>query len=296
VPRGKAQKTWALIDAAHEILAEIQPASVRAVCYRLFTKNLIASMAKSETNKVSKQLTWARENSIIPWDWIVDDTRKAMSVVAWENPATFVRSLRDKYRRDRWTTQPNWIELWSEKQTIIGTLLPVLDFYGVTYRVQHGYGSSTAIHDAAIESGASRKQLEVLYVGDWDPSGLHMSEVDLPRRIKGYGGAATLTRLALTREDIESGIPSFSADTKKNDSRYPWFRSRYGGTCWELDALSPVILRDRVELAIRDRLDLDAWRRADIAEQAEQQSIAEILSTWPGISGPASKYSGGGAA
>jgi hypothetical protein len=41
------------VDAAVTILQEIQPASVRAVCYRLFTLGIIDSMAKSETNKVS---------------------------------------------------------------------------------------------------------------------------------------------------------------------------------------------------------------------------------------------------
>jgi hypothetical protein len=31
--RGKAAKRLALIDASHDILAEIHPATVRAVCY-----------------------------------------------------------------------------------------------------------------------------------------------------------------------------------------------------------------------------------------------------------------------
>lgn len=36
--RGKATKTLELIDAAKHILGEIQPATVRADCYRLFTQ------------------------------------------------------------------------------------------------------------------------------------------------------------------------------------------------------------------------------------------------------------------
>jgi hypothetical protein len=34
--RGKSAKSLRLIMASHETLAEIQPATVRAVCYRLF--------------------------------------------------------------------------------------------------------------------------------------------------------------------------------------------------------------------------------------------------------------------
>src|ERR1041384_3057710 len=73
--RGKARKSLDLIDAAYRILSEIQPASVRAVCYKLFNEKRITSMAKSETNRVGSQLTWARERGLIPWEWIVDGTR-----------------------------------------------------------------------------------------------------------------------------------------------------------------------------------------------------------------------------
>ena len=41
---GKSFKTLELIQAAYEILEEIQPASVRAVCYKLFNRGLIAEV------------------------------------------------------------------------------------------------------------------------------------------------------------------------------------------------------------------------------------------------------------
>jgi hypothetical protein len=73
--RGKSPATLRLIAAARAILLEIQPASVRAVCYQLFIRELIPSMARKETNRISAQLTWAREQGWIPWEWIVDETR-----------------------------------------------------------------------------------------------------------------------------------------------------------------------------------------------------------------------------
>lgn len=54
--------------------------------------------------------------------------------------------------------------------------------YGVTFRVMHSYGSATALHGIAEESGKIEKPLIALYLGDWDPTGEHMSEVDLPAR------------------------------------------------------------------------------------------------------------------
>src|SRR5690242_12852082 len=99
--RGKSARTLALVEAAIEVLRDIQPASVRAVCYRLFTMGVIESMAKAETNRVSTQLTWAREQGLLPWGWIVDETREAERINAWENPAAYVETVKRAYRRDR---------------------------------------------------------------------------------------------------------------------------------------------------------------------------------------------------
>ena len=272
--------------AAIDILSDVQPCSVRAVCYRLFTLGLITSMSKAETNRVSTQLRDAREEGDVPWAWIVDETRQAERINVWEDPAAYIETVQRSYRRDRWTDQPEQIEVWSEKGTIRGTLAPVLHTYGVTFRVMHGYGSSTTIHQIAEETQRSRKHLTVFYLGDWDPSGLHMSEVDLPSRLAQYGGEATIVRLALREDDLR-GLPSFSAETKHGDPRYRWFRAHYGLTCWELDALSPVVLRARVEQAIRAQIDFSAWDRAEITEKAEVESLASILSTWPSISSQA---------
>ena len=155
---------------------------------------------------------------------------------------------------------------------------------------REGYGSATAINQVATESREAEKTLTVLYVGDWDPSGLHMSEVDLPRRLDEYGGDVDVIRLALTDGDCDADLPSFPTDTKKRDPRYRWYRDRYGHRCWELDALNPVVLRDRVADAIDARLDHAAWDRAEVVERAERDSLTSILATWPGISGQATKY------
>jgi hypothetical protein len=55
--RGKSQRSWELIAAARSILEEIQPTTIRSVCYQLFIRRLISSMKRNETNRVSTQLT-----------------------------------------------------------------------------------------------------------------------------------------------------------------------------------------------------------------------------------------------
>jgi hypothetical protein len=51
--RGKHQASLDLIEAAHAILAEIHPATVKAVCYRLFVAGVIPDMSKASTKRVS---------------------------------------------------------------------------------------------------------------------------------------------------------------------------------------------------------------------------------------------------
>ena len=94
-----------------------------------------------------------------------------------------------------------------------GVLQPVLDEYGVGFRVMHGFSSATAVHDVAQDDDG--RPLIVLYVGDWDPSGLCMSEQDLPAGLSRYDGDhVVLKRIALTRDQLR-GLPSFPASDKK---------------------------------------------------------------------------------
>jgi hypothetical protein len=291
--RGKAQKSLDLIDAAHRILEEIHPASVRAVCYRLFVNGLIPSMSKANTAKVSTQLVWAREQGILPWEWVVDETREAERITTWSSPEQIITAAMRGYRADYWAAQPEWVEVWSEKGTVRSTLAPVLREYGVTCRVMHGFGSATSLHDIAEETADSDKWLTVLYVGDWDPSGMQMSEVDLPRRLERYEGCATIKRVALDASDVVRGttLPSFEVESKAKDPRYKWFVENYGHRCWELDALSPVILRQRVDDAILELLDVDAWNRSIEVEAAERESMSTVLTAWQSISRLDQKYS-----
>ncbi len=279
--RGKARKNLELIVAAYDILAEIRPASVRAVCYKLFTLGLIESMEKRCTDRVSIQLTWAREQGRIPWEWIADDTRTIDRPPSWESPDELLQAAARQYRRDWWEQQHVRVLLCSEKSTVAGTVKPVTERYGVGFLSLHGYSSATKAHDVAELSMEDRRPLILLYIGDRDPSGMDMSERDLPRRIDRYGGLATIERLALTSADVaDPRLPSFSADSKRKDARYPWFVATYGRRCWELDALSPVTLRDRVEGRIRSLIDWDAWDRCARIEEAERDTFNDVIARW----------------
>jgi hypothetical protein len=277
--RGRSRRTLDRLAAAREILKEIQPASVRAVCYRLFVAGLIPDMSKSSTNSISKMLTWAREDGVIPWGWIVDESREAETAGRWQDTDAIINAAVRGYRRDYWQDQPLRVEVWSEKGTVRGTLGPVLDEFGTTFRVMHGYASATVVNKVAEESVENDKSLIVLYVGDWDPSGLHMSMVDLPDRLQRYGADLRLERIALTRDDT-AGLPSFDPESKTSDPRYQWFVQRIRTRCYELDAMSPPDLRARARDTILRLIDRRLWDHAREIERVEVESMHEFGKSW----------------
>jgi hypothetical protein len=279
--RGLAQKNLDLIEHAEMILAETNPATVRGVCYQLFTRGLIENMGLKCVSNVSRMLVYARETGLVPWEWIVDETRQATRIANWNGLGDFGEDIVSFYRKDFWQRQPAWLKVVSEKGTIGGVVKPVLNQFAVDFQVMHGYGSATSIYDTAQESLTGEKYLEILYIGDFDPSGMHMSEVDLPGRIKKYGGAVAITRIALTADDC-NGLPSFPVETKHRDPRHEWFRKNYGANCWELDAMNANDLRERIREEIEARLDIDAWNHCAEVEAAERESLNSYIKAWPG--------------
>ena len=276
--RGMAQRSLDLIEAMHAAAEAAQPITGRGIGYKLFTAGLIPSMARAEMQRVYRLLKEARERALIPWEWIVDETRAVERVSTWDNPAQYARAVARSYRRDFWNQQPVRCEVWSEKGTVRGVLKPVLDHYAVGFQVMHGFSSATIVHNVSEDDDG--RELIALYVGDFDPSGLYMSEEDLPTRLSEYDGDhITVTRIALTQEHV-SGLSSFPATDKRKDPRYKWFRANHGHRCWELDAMDPNDLRDCVEEAIKELIEPEAWERCEIVNQAEQESLKTILAKW----------------
>jgi hypothetical protein len=282
--RGMAQASIDLIDAMFIAAEAAHPITGRGIGYKMFTAGLIPSMARSEMQRVYRLLREAREEGTIPWEWIVDETRSLERRPSWSDPAAFVRVVSRSYRRDFWNQQPVRVEVWSEKGTVRGVLQPVLDEYGVGFRVMHGFASATAIYDVAQSDNA--RLLIAFYIGDFDPSGMFMSECDIPARIEKYGGDhVILRRIALLPEQVID-LPSFPASDKgpKNgkggDKRYDWFVKNFGDRCWELDALDPNDLRALVQEAIRKSIEFTAWDRCAVVEKAEQESLRTVLDQW----------------
>ena len=279
--RGKAKSTIEFERVILEIVAERSPITVRGVAYALFTRGLIADMGTNNTQKVSRVMTEMRECGSLDWTKVVDGSRATDRKSVWQNPSQIIDAAVRGYRRNYWQDQPCLIEVWSEKSTVAGLLEPVLDEFGVTFRVQKGFGSFTSVRQAAEDSLAvpGHQNPIALYIGDRDPSGMYMSEIDLPARLARYGSKWQFQRIAVLESDTPN-LPSFDASTKSGDNRYEWYLKNYGDKCWELDAIDPNDLRQRVREQIETRLNLLAWDHARHIEEAEVESMKSFHDAW----------------
>src|SRR5688572_9569611 len=82
-----------LIAAMLAAAEAAQPITGRGIDYELFIAGLIPSMVINAMQRVYRLLKHAGEQGIIPWSWIVDETREMQRVSSWDHPADYVRAV-----------------------------------------------------------------------------------------------------------------------------------------------------------------------------------------------------------
>ena len=271
----KHAKTIRLVEIAKEALANEHPMTVRQVYYQLVSRQVIKN-CRGSYQAVSNALVDARREGVIPWRWVEDRLRRPRRVSMWADLPDFAETCRNSYRRDVWPTQPNYLEVWLEKDALSGIFEGVLDSYGVTLNVGRGYDGWDSIHNAATRFREAARSVTVLYFGDFDPSGEDMHR-SLIERLASFGCKPEVFKCALTRDDIDRYRlpPDFA---KKTDTRARGFIAKNGDASVELDALPMNVLRDRLIEEVKSRMDLDALAAVKAMEEEERTRLETLLS------------------
>jgi hypothetical protein len=210
---------------------------------------------------------WLREKGIIPWDWIVDETRH---LTEWEYGDTVRDYLRDAAefaRIDCWDGQPPPLIL-SESRSLAGVLRPIAAAYLCPLAATNGQVGGFLVNKVAPLLGDGRK---VLYLGDWDWQG-HQIEAATRRRLEEQVGPLAWERLALTDEQVEEH-DLYRLAISKPDRRYKPVRYH--------DAIETEALRQTLILTIvRNRLDElipEPLEHVQVREQQQRQGLAGQL-------------------
>ncbi len=271
----KQQKTLDLISAAREILELQNPMTLRQTYYQLVAKHIIDNN-KNEYQKLSNALVWARQQELIPWEWIEDRTRQPRQTNMWSDLTDFFETVKSAYKKDVWASQENYIVVWVEKDALSGIFQRAVDIYGVTLIVGRGYNSWSVKKELADMFRSYGKEPVVLYFGDFDPSG-----EDIYRDIEESFGFFQISlkkieKVSLTKNDIDKyNLPADFA--KKSDTRSKKFIAKNGDMAVELDALPVDILRGKIKNGIEKYLDMEKFKIVLGEQSQEQYEIEEFL-------------------
>ena len=265
-----------MLEAIKKVLNDLRrfwPVGERKVHYKLLNDPPLRHASKpgvyENTLRCSKDLsnliTRARLAGEIPWEAIGDETRPYTSWRVLPDPRAFLRSelngLFQGYSRDLQQSQPNYIHLHVEKNTVYSILRSVASEYCIPITSGRGFSSHDRIHDIAERFHQSGKeQLILIVASDFDPSGDCIAETFCRSLRDDYGiDGIVPIKAALTYEQVsELDLPK-SVDLKESDSRYQKFIERYGNQveAYELEAVDEVTLQNFVRTAIESVMDID---------------------------------------
>lgn len=246
--------------------------TLRQLYYQFVSRDLIANK-QPEYKRLGDVISKARRAGLIDWNAIIDRTRNLQSLSTWESPEAIIDAVSEQFRYNRWLTQPCYVEVWFEKDALMGVFERVANRYRLPFFSCRGYTSDSEVWGAAQRLASKKGQKKIiLHFGDHDPSGIDMTR-DIGDRLRLFGvGKLDVRRLALNMNQVEQYNPPPNP-AKETDSRFAGYSALHGDESWELDALEPTVLAALVESQMSTIIDLAAW---DAEVEREQQAKGEL--------------------
>jgi hypothetical protein len=292
--------------------------TLRQLYYRFVAAGWIPNNMKSY-KRLGEIVSRARLAGLLDWNYIVDRTRALRGTSHWETPGSVINSAAYGYRRDKWATSPRRVEVWVEKDALVGVIGRVAERHDVNFFSCRGYVSSSEQWAAArrilgyLQAGQA---VTVLHLGDHDPSGIDMTR-DITDRLTNFILTDWCDREGHDREDYTDGElwklvgdslnewtdEPFVIDrialnanqvrqynpppnpAKLTDSRANGYIARHGNDSWELDALPPEVLDALIDSNIAALRDGDAYNAIEAEETRERELLTAAARRWPELVG-----------
>lgn len=256
--------------------------TLRQIYYQFVSRGL---MANKQTNydRLGSILNDARLAGRLDWSHMEDRTRYLRKTSTWSSPDSILSAVADQYKRDLWATQAAHVEVWIERDALVGVIERPCEDERVGYFACRGYASQSETWAAAhrlIPHLQRGKTVEVIHLGDHDPSGIDMTR-DIEDRLNLFcrshtsAGELRVNRIALNMPQVNQYDPPPNP-AKLTDSRAEGYIAEYGDSSWELDALEPTVIGDLIRETIADLRDDELWAKAVEREETEKAELAAI--------------------
>jgi hypothetical protein len=275
-----------VINQANKIISEYQrqgyDLTLRQLYYQFVARDLIPNKMK-EYKRLGKIINDARLAGLISWSVIVDRTRDLRKNPHWSDPRGFLESVVPQYQIDKWQNQPYRVEVWIEKDALVGVIERICRKLDVSYFSCRGYTSQSEMHDAALRlkehANEDGQEPVIIHLGDHDPSGIDMSR-DIKDRLDLFMGGMEVKRIALNMNQVEQYNPPPNP-CKTTDSRSSGYIQQFGHESWELDALDPKVLADLVQRNVLKFRDQDLWDEMVVKETSERKTLSNLANHLP---------------
>lgn len=280
------------LDKAEEILAEYQAQgydlTLRQLYYQFVARGLIPNTQR-EYKKLGDVISDGRYAGRIDWNSINDRTRYTREHNSWDDPSSIIDSAAQSFQLDLWEGQPNHVEVWVEKDALVGVIERACGENRLPFMSCRGYVSASQMWRSAmkfrrlIEAG---QEIHLLHLGDHDPSGIDMSR-DIEERIGEFLWAHNvegfhLHRIALNMDQIQQYNPPPNP-AKVTDSRAASYIAEHGTQSWELDALEPTVIDGLIGDNSTPLIDLGLMQEKRDREESDKLILQTTSSRWEEI-------------
>ena len=278
-----------LIDKINEVIRNYTMQgynlTLRQVYYQLVARAIIENNERSYKN-IGNLISDARLAGLIDWNAIEDRTRNMRGNSHWVTPGQIIDSAAYSYHLDHWKGQENCVEVWVEKDALIGIVGQICGQLDVNFFSCRGYVSQSEMWGAAQRLKRMQEQEQkvvLLHLGDHDPSGKDMSR-DIQDRLRTFDAYdVEFRRLALNMNQIEKYNPPPNP-AKLTDSRAEQYVNEFGYDSWELDALEPQVISELIERNVKSYRNEKLYNEVLKQEKREKNLLSDISTNWNGIS------------
>jgi hypothetical protein len=276
------------IDLANQILEEYADRGIvvtlRQLYYQFVSRGAIANK-QTEYKRLGSIINDARMAGLVDWEALQDRTRNLVRRSSWGAPEDVIRSAAKAYHRDYWSKQRNRVEVWIEKDALVGVIEDVCHEYDVAYFSCRGYTSASEMWHAAMRVRHYQNMgndVTILHLGDHDPSGKDMTR-DIKNRLFGFGADVEVRRIALNIDQVRRYQPPPNP-AKTTDSRAADYIAEFGDESWELDALPPDALVDLVRDEIWNLVDGEKFDEVRAEVEEERAVLTATYRNWTAVS------------
>jgi hypothetical protein len=265
--KGRLQRACLALLREHQADGAL-PTSIRFVFYELVSREEVpkaypAGKRRTPSQNVADAVKHLREAGIVPWAWIVDETRALHSQRYASSVYEYVEDVLPTARIDLWNSEPPPLVL-CESRSLAGVLRDIAAAYLCPIAATNGQAGGflhTMVGPILAQHGGVRR---VFYLGDLDLSGGHIEENTC--KVLSEYAALKWERLAITDVQVrEHGLTRIH----KTDKRFNPPRT--------FPAVETEALRQQeIQRILTTRLAAELPEPLSVAREREAQQRAEV--------------------